>query len=348
MEKSEYADNKSVQRKQHIESVIRNSEKVAGYCKELVQAYEEYMHSDEDLKEEFCEKATRFCTVSVRRRVSGGRYAVCRNEWEHIVQESVLALWQKVEKTKKENCPHGNIAALANSICRSEAANAVRKTLKLKDPETREGYVPISIETPTGDGTTTIADNISDDSRTETERGGAINFSVMVILLYLRALVNLQVEPQKCLALFYSRILSHERESVDDNITTSVRTALRVMNEKTVGVLADESERIMQSAFSKKLRWNSNFRAQLEEIVETRAGEMPLKCVVFTRAYTTSEIEHWSTAVHKECVKKVSETAQNNEGLRNMAEKHLPQYLLSEDGKIVESIVYKVLTGGRV
>ena len=159
---------------------------------------------------------------------------------------------------------------------------------------------------------------------------------------------NNPVPPQSSLALFYARLLPHIRGSVDDNKTTSVSEAFRVMGKKTVETLADESEREIKEAFLKSLGWSKYFRTHLDDEMMTVTGNVPLRKIVYTEKFTTSETEHRSTAVHKSCVKKVSEIVSQNKELIKSAEDFIPEYILARDGEVKPSILYKAFTGGRV
>ena len=160
--------------------------------------------------------------------------------------------------------------------------------------------------------------------------------------------MSLEVPPQSSLALFYARLLPHIRGSVDDNKTTSVSEAFRVMGKKTVETLADESEREIKEAFLKSLGWSKYFRTHLDDEMMTVTGNVPLRKIVYTEKFTTSETEHRSTAVYKSCVKKVSEIVSQNKEIIKNAEDFIPEYILARDGEVKPSILYKAFTGGRV
>lgn len=80
----------------------------------------------------------------------------------------------------------------------------------------------------------------------------------------------------------------------------------------------------------------------------TDTGNVPLRKIVYTEKFTTSETEHRSTAVHKSCVKKVSEIVMQNKEIIKNAEDFIPEYILARDGEVKPSILYKAFTGGRV
>ena len=226
-------------------------------------------------------------------------------------------------------------------------ANLQRKRFKLRDPETGEGYIPISLGKPNEDGTT-LADNIESDPPYKPWDDARRQFAATAVLIYVKAFLSLEVPPQSSLALFYARLLPHIRGSVDDNKTTSVSEAFRVMGKKTVETLADESEREIKETFLKSLGWSKYFRTHLDDEMMTVTGNVPLRKIVYTEKFTTSETEHRSTAVHKSCVKKVSEIVSQNKEIIKNAEDFIPEYILARDGEVKPSILYKAFTGGRV
>ena len=232
---------------------------------------------------------------------------------------------------------------MQESICKF----AERERFKLREPETGEGYIPISLEKPNEDGTT-LADNIESDSHYEPWDDARRQFAATAVLIYVKAFLSLEVPPQSSLALFYARLLPHIRGSVDDNKTTSVSEAFRVMGKKTVETLADESEREIKETFLKSLGWSKYFRTHLDDEMMTVTGNVPLRKIVYTEKFTTSETEHRSTAVHKSCVKKVSEIVMQNKEIIKNAEDFIPEYILARDGEVKPSILYKAFMGGRV
>ena len=200
---------------------------------------------------------------------------------------------------------------------------------------------------PNEDGTT-LADNIESDSHYEPWDDARRQFAATAVLIYVKAFLSLEVPPQSSLAMFYARLLPHIRGSVDDNKTTSVSEAFRVMGKKTVETLADESEREIKENFLKSLGWSEYFRTHLDDEMMTVTGNVPLRKIVYTEKFTASETEHRSTAVHKSCVKKVSEIVMQNKEIIKNAEDFIPEYILARDGEVKPSILYKAFTGGRV
>lgn len=234
-----------------------------------------------------------------------------------------------------------------SNVCRNQFANLQRERFKLRDPETGEGYIPISLEKPNEDGTT-LGSNIGGNPHYKPWDDARRQFAATALLIYVKAFLSLEVPPQSSLAMFYARLLPHIRGSVDDNKTTSVSEAFRVMGKKTVETLADESEREIKENFLKSLGWSKYFRTHLDDEMMTVTGNVPLRKIVYTEKFTTSETEHWSTAVHKSCVKKVSEIVMQNKELIKSAEDFIPEYILARDGEVKPSILYKAFTGGRV
>ena len=254
---------------------------------------------------------------------------------------------EELEKRRSENKYIGNIMGFISIVCSNKFADRQRELYKLKDPETGEGYIPISLETPREDGTT-LGSNIGGNSHYEPWDDARRQFAATAVLIYVKAFLSLEVPPQSSLALFYARLLPHIRGSVDDNKTTSVSEAFRVMGKKTVETLADESEREIKEAFLKSLGWSKYFRTHLDDEMMTVTGNVPLRKIVYTEKFTTSETEHRSTAVHKSCVKKVSEIVMQNKEIIKNAEDFIPEYILARDGEVKPSILYKAFTGGRV
>ena len=92
-------------------------------------------------------------------------------------------------------------------------------------------YIPISLETPREDGTT-LGSNIGGNPHYKPWDDARRQFAATAVLIYVKAFLSLEVPPQSSLALFYARLLPHIRGSVDDNKTTSVSEAFRVMGKK--------------------------------------------------------------------------------------------------------------------
>ena len=112
--------------------------------------------------------------------------------------------------------------------------------------------------------------------------------------------------------------------------------------------LADESEREIKEAFLKSLGWSKYFRTHLDDEMMTVTGNVPLRKIVYTEKFTTSETEHWSTAVHKSMRQKSQRNCNAKQRINKSAEDFIPEYILARDGEVKPSILYKAFTGGRV
>lgn len=348
MEQREQNDNKHSERKQHINAVIKRSDAMRETERDIRSAYKEFMEKgDIETRDFLIEKIMMFCRMKVKRLAYHTEANVKQADIEDVVSISCLAMLEGLEKRRSENKYIENIMGYISNVCRNQLANLQRKRFKLRDPETGEGYIPISLEKPNEDGTT-LADNIESDSHYEPWDDARRQFAATAVLIYVKAFLSLEVPPQSSLALFYARLLPHIRGSVDDNKTTSVSEAFRVMGKKTVETLADESEREIKEAFLKSLGWSEYFRTHLDDEMMTVTGNVPLRKIVYTEKFTASETEHRSTAVHKICVKKVSEIVSQNKELIKNAEDFIPEYILARDGEVKPSILYKAFTGGRV
>lgn len=107
--------------------------------------------------------------------------------------------------------------------------------------------------------------------------------------------------------------------------------------------LADESEREIKEAFLKSLGWSKYFRTHLDDEMMTVTGNVPLRKIVYTEKFTTSETEHRSTAVHKSCVKKVSEIVMQNKEIIKMPRTSFRSIYLRETGKLSRAYCTKLL-----
>lgn len=348
MEQREQNDNKHLERKQHINAVIKRSDAMRETERDIRSAYKEFMEKgDIETRDFLIEKIMMFCNVKVRRLAYNAGGTMSPEDVQDVVNESCLAMLEGLEKRRSENKYIENIMGFISIVCSNKFADRQRELYKLKDPETREGYIPISLEKPNEDGTT-LGSNIGGNPHYEPWDDARRQFAATAVLIYVKAFLSLEVPPQSSLALFYARLLPHIRGSVDDNKTTSVSEAFRVMGKKTVETLADESEREMREAFLKSLGWSKYFRTHLDDEMMTVTGNVPLRKIVYTEKFTASETEHRSTAVHKSCVKKVSEIVRQNKELIKSAEDFIPEYILARDGEVKPSILYKAFTGGRV
>lgn len=304
MEQREQNDNKHSERKQHINAVIKRSDAMRKTERDIRSAYEEFMEKgDEETRKVLHETIMVFCNAKVRRLAHNAGGKVSPEDVEDVVNESCKAMLEGLDKHRSENKHIENIMGYISNVCRNQFANLQRERFNLRDPETGEGYIPISLGKPNEDGIT-LADNIESDSHYEPWDDARRQFAATAVLIYVKAFLSLEVPPQSSLALFYARLLPHIRGSVDDNKTTSVSEAFRVMGKKTVETLADESEREIKEAFLKSLGWSKYFRTHLDDEMMTVTGNVPLRKIVYTEKFTTSETEHRSTAVHKSCVKK--------------------------------------------
>lgn len=348
MEQREQNDNKHSERKQHINAVIKRSDAMRETEQDIRSAYEEFMEKgDIETRDFLIEKIMTFCRIKVKRLAYHTEAKVKQADIEDVVGISCLTMLEELEKRRSENKYIENIMGFISIVCSNKFADRQRELYKLKDPETGEGYIPISLETPREDGTT-LGSNIGGNPHYKPWDDARRQFAATAVLIYVKAFLSLEVPPQSSLALFYARLLPHIRGSVDDNKTTSVSEAFRVMGKKTVETLADESEREIKEAFLKSLGWSKYFRTHLDDEMMTVTGNVPLRKIVYTEKFTTSETEHWSTAVHKGCVKKVSEIVRQNKEIIKNAEDFIPEYILARDGEVKPSILYKAFTGGRV
>lgn len=315
---------------------------------DIRSAYEEFMEKgDIETRDFLIEKIMTFCRMRIKRLAYHTEAKVKQADIEDVVGISCLTMLEELEKRRSENKYIENIMGFISIVCSNKFADRQRELYKLKDPETGEGYIPISLETPREDGTT-LGSNIGGNPHYEPWDDARRQFAATAVLIYVKAFLSLEVPPQSSLALFYARLLPHIRGSVDDNKTTSVSEAFRVMGKKTVETLADESEREIKENFLKSLGWSKYFRTHLDDEMTTDTGNVPLRKIVYTEKFTTSETEHRSTAVHKICVKKVSEIVRQNKELIKSAEDFIPEYMLARDGEVKPSILYKAFTGGRV
>lgn len=348
MEQREQNDNKHLERKQHINAVIKRSDAMRETERDIRSAYKEFMEKgDEETRDFLIEKIMTFCRMKVKRLAYHTEAKVKQADIEDVVSISCLTMLEELEKRRSENKYIENIMGFISIVCSNKFADRQRELYKLKDPETGEGYTPISLETPREDGTT-LGSNIGGNPHYEPWDDARRQFAATAVLIYVKAFLSLEVPPQSSLALFYARLLPHIRGSVDDNKTTSVSEAFRVMGKKTVETLADESEREIKENFLKSLGWSKYFRTHLDDEMMTVTGNVPLRKIVYTEKFTTSETEHRSTAVHKSCVKKVSEIVMQNKEIIKNAEDFIPEYILARDGEVKPSILYKAFTGGRV
>lgn len=348
MEQREQNDNKHLERKQHINAINARSDAMRKTELDIRSAYKEFVEKgDEETRKVLHEKIMVFCNVKVRRLAYNAGGKVSPEDVQDVVNESCLAMMEELDKHRLEDKYIENIMGYISNVCRNQFANLRRTRSKLGHPETGKGYFLIPLETPNEDGTT-LADNIESDSHYKPWDDARRQFAATALLIYVKAFLSLEVPPQSSLALFYARLLPHIRDSVDDNKTTSVSEAFRVMGKKTVETLADESERAIRETFLKSLGWSKHFRIHLDDEIATVTGDVPLRKIVYTEKFTTSETEHWSTAVHKRCVKKVSEIVRQKKEIIENAEDFIPEYILARDGEVKPSTMYKAFTGGRV
>lgn len=234
MEQREQNDNKHSERKQHINAVIKRSDAMRETERDIRSAYEEFMEKgDEETRKVLHETIMVFCNTKVRRLAHNAGGKVSPEDVEDVVNESCLAMLEGLEKRRSENKYIENIMGFISIVCSNKFADRQRELYKLKDPETGEGYIPISLETPREDGTT-LGSNIGGNPHYEPWDDARRQFAAMAVLIYVKAFLSLEVPPQSSLALFYARLLPHIRGSVDDNKTTSVSEAFRVMGKKTV------------------------------------------------------------------------------------------------------------------
>ena len=193
MEQREQNDNKHSERKQHINAVIKRSDAMRKTERDIRSAYEEFMEKgDEETRKVLHETIMVFCNAKVRRLAHNAGGKVSPEDVEDVVNESCKAMLEGLDKHRSENEYIENIMGYISNVCRNQLANLQRKRFKLRDPETGEGYIPISLETPREDGTT-LADNIESDSHYEPWDDARRQFAATAVLIYVKAVESCTV-----------------------------------------------------------------------------------------------------------------------------------------------------------
>ena len=90
---------------------------------------------------------------------------------------------EELEKRRSENKYIENIMGFISIVCSNKFADRQRELYKLKDPETGEGYIPISLETPREDGTT-LGSNIGGNPHYKPWDDARRQFAATAVLIY--------------------------------------------------------------------------------------------------------------------------------------------------------------------
>ena len=196
MEQREQNDNKHLERKQHINAVIKRSDAMRETERDIRSAYEEFMEKgDIETRDFLIEKIMMFCRMKVKRLAYHTEANVKQADIEDVVSISCLTMLEELEKRRSENKYIGNIMGFISIVCSNKFADRQRELYKLKDPETGEGYTPISLEKPNEDGTM-LADNIESDSHYKPWDDARRQFAATAVLIYVKAFLSLEVPPQ--------------------------------------------------------------------------------------------------------------------------------------------------------
>lgn len=205
--------------------------------RDIRSAYEEFMEKgDEETRKVLHETIMVFCNAKVRRLAHNAGGKVSPEGVEDVVNESCKAMLEGLDKHRSENEYIEKYNGLYQQCVQESICKFAEGAVQAEGSGNGEGYIPISLEKPNEDGTT-LADNIESDSHYKPWDDARRQFAATALLIYVKAFLSLEVPPQSSLALFYARLLPHIRGSVDDNKTTSVSEAFRVMGKKTVETL---------------------------------------------------------------------------------------------------------------
>ncbi len=226
------------------------------------------------------------------------------DEEEHAaLQESRLAVWKRINQGNP--ITEGRFAYLAFGIYKNRTYDVIRKFCSK-----RKKYGDIdSLDRPQGERGTPLGGDIPGEQHNpveETERRTVYHDAFSV---YCGALTDASFFPPSSLALFYSRIcphvlsIYHSITTIPDSKQASAKWAVETMKDRTVGCLANSSERLMQNEVNKDLHWGTPFSSQLENLTETSHGPALVKDIVYTAEYSKEKTEDWAEYTHKVILK---------------------------------------------
>lgn len=278
----------------YIDSLVHASDRRNEWAESIQKLYEECAGN-------FSEKIFDKMIIMLEERTGPW---VCRHlknagsytdENEHTaIQESRIAVWNTINRAKKNNEMIDHFAYYAFAIYKKRTLDCIRNVSRM-----RQYYYFASAED------TDYKDNgiyppYYDDYGEIREKRKVFDG---VFRIYCISLLNSDAFPPRCLALFYARILPHLLFEIPDSKGASAKWAFERMAERTVGRLTQDSERVIKNDIDHSMRWGQSYMSQLDQEIHVSGKNWRLRDVVYTSEYDKDKIEDWAEYMHKVIMK---------------------------------------------
>lgn len=230
------------------------------------------------------------------------------DENEHTaMQEARLAVWQRLEKSRKDQEIDSAFSYKCKGIYYYKALDVVRSVytknkqyngeIDSTDAESsgKESERSILTKSNTYSGK-------SPDKVIEADKKRA--FFDFAFEMYCKALTNSDAEPRKCLVLYYARILPHilhvcfSQETIPASKIASPKWAIEKMGQRNVGELSTESEMQLKEYVSDQLMWCEAFLCQLNDVVASSCGMQMMKNIILANEYDEKKMGHMIDYMH--------------------------------------------------
>lgn len=325
--------------REHIELLIRNSEKQSEKVQKVQQIYLEYFETkDENVLQNLIFLLDSYWIGWVRKTLwKTGCYD---EENEHtILQEARIAVWKKISEDLKQSVVQENFIFYVFGVYKNKTMTLIRKTSK----ERSLWGIDKSLDAFDDNMGKTLGDVLKAKETGDEEIRERKEVYISLIYIYCKTFMNYKTFPPRNLALYYARILphllhiNHEIETIPDTKATSAKWAFEKMGKRVISQLKEDSEKLLQAEIDSNLKWGEAFDRQLEEEIVWKNEKYLLKDIIYTEVYDKGKIEDWADYMHKITVKHAKEEIVKDSFLLETAKK----YISRKEG------VYGMLEGGK-
>lgn len=317
-------EKREISREEHIQMLQqRRKENVQKVCQKINDAYVQCVRGDEAVFQEIIQALDKLYKRMVWNELHKTN---CYNEEnEHTtLQEAHLAVWLMIRKSREENQIRASFASYCKGVYYYKVQDVIRSVLETKK---RLGGQELSIEEELPDEGGKLEDFIADPqyqgNQVEIIAANSETSELFdrLFKIYCYALTQAEAEPQRELALYYSRVLPHVLhlyygiETIPDKKAASPKWAMEKMKNKSIGTLGLESEKQMKQLISQKLFWCDKFWKQMERNMKTSSGVRPVKEVIYVVQFDEKQIGHMAEYMHQVVAKQWSKLVKKDASL---------------------------------
>lgn len=275
-------------------------------------------------KDEDYEAITSFLEMPVRRylrrQLTGGRYYSEQNI-DDIMQDMHISLYKEISKKKEEGQIIPDLITHIYKTANSRMIDYIRKEDKHKNVVSIDEH----IEKDNKDSNT-YEEIIDDKNSWDFQNKERLKVVHGYLRIYCSEMMNSEKEPWVALALCYARVIPHILGGIPDTKGSSIKYAVKLMDNKIIDQLGIDAERELTSSISKSLVWGDYYSKRVKESETIDGVDHTIGDIIYTSVFSTKQMDYWDRNFHSFIGKRIFERANKDKELSKMAEEYSNEF----------------------